>query len=175
VLASFKALADGAVELWVTNDTLAPIAETVTVRLGTFGGEPIWEEGCPVAVPANSSRPVRRWNAAQVAATPDRYLAVRSPTDRFPANRHFFAPIKDLRRAPVAPATAVIPVNDHELRVEVTAPPDGYAFFVHVRVPDHTTRFSDNYFDLEPGERRAIVVTNEERPLAPEAVSVGWR
>jgi beta-mannosidase len=36
ILASFKQLVDGAVELWITNDTLAEVAENVTVRLGTL-------------------------------------------------------------------------------------------------------------------------------------------
>jgi hypothetical protein len=44
---------------------------------------------------------------------------------------------------------------------------------VHLITPDETTRFSDNYFDLEPGESRTIAVANEQGNLAPE--TVGWR
>jgi Ig-fold domain len=42
-------------------------------------------------------------------------------------------------------------------------------------VSDEAARFSDNYFDLEPGESRAIVVSSERGSLAPESVSVGWQ
>ena len=37
------------------------------------------------------------------------------------------------------------------------------------------TRFSDNYFDLKPGEERTISVTNPRASLRPEAVEVRWR
>jgi hypothetical protein len=51
----------------------------------------------------------------------------------------------------------------------------GYAYFVHLSVPDEVARLSDNYFDLEPGERRTVVVTSELGSLTPEMVTVGWR
>ena len=50
-----------------------------------------------------------------------------------------------------------------------------YAYFVHLEVPDEFTGFSDNYFDLEPGEERTIIVTNNARALSAENVKVGWR
>jgi len=121
VLASFKALADDEVELWITNDTLSEVEDSVTVRLGTFDGGTLWEESKSIRVAANSSQAVWRWEADQVAAQPDRYLSVRSAGDAFPFNRHFFAPIKDLQRAPAQPEVSITPVNDHELHVNVRA------------------------------------------------------
>jgi hypothetical protein len=50
-----------------------------------------------------------------------------------------------------------------------------YAYFVHLEVPDEATSFSDNYFDLEPGEERTVIVTNNVRALSAENVKVGWR
>jgi beta-mannosidase len=44
ILGSFKVLEAGAVELWITNDTLSRVEDYVTARLGTFAGEPLWEE-----------------------------------------------------------------------------------------------------------------------------------
>jgi hypothetical protein len=55
----------------------------------------------------------------------------------------------DLRRTPVRPEATVTSGGDHELQVHLRAP-GGYAYFVHLSVPDEATRFSDNYFDLEP-------------------------
>ena len=173
VLASFKALPDGSVELWLTNDTLSAVEETIAVRLGTFAGETIWAEEIAVAVPANSSRPVRHWSAEQLAAAADRYLVVRAATERFPPNRHFFAAIKDLQRDLLPPAMQVTPVSDGELRVELTAAATAYAFFVHLTMPQEAAQFSDNYFDLEPGERRTVTVTNPLGPLAASDVMLG--
>ena len=39
VLASFKALPDGGLELWLTNDRLQPIEDTLEVLLQRFDGE----------------------------------------------------------------------------------------------------------------------------------------
>ena len=44
VLASFKPLDDGGLELWITNDLLQPVTDTVTVRLATFNGETLLED-----------------------------------------------------------------------------------------------------------------------------------
>lgn len=173
VLASFKALSDGSVELWLTNDTLSEVEDNVTVRLGTFGGETIWEENLQTYVPANSSRPVARWTADRVSGAPDRYLSLSSAGDHFPSNRHFFAAIKDLRRDPVEPDVDITQLGEHELRVRLEA--SAYAYFVHLEVADEATCFSDNYFDLKSGEERTISVTNPRAPLRPEAVEVRWR
>ena len=173
ILASFKALADGGVELWITNDTLGEVEENVAVRLRTFTGDTLWEESLPIRVGANSSRPVRRWEREEVRGDPDLYLSVRSEEALFPSNRHFFAAIKDLRRTPAQPEATITSVGDHELQVHLRA--SEYAYFVHLTVPDETVCFSDNYFDLEPGERRTIVATNEQSNLVPETMTVGWR
>ena len=43
---------------------------------------------------------------------------------------------------------------------------------MHLTVPDETTLYSDNYFDLVPGERHTVTVTNRERELRPETVTL---
>jgi beta-mannosidase len=143
------------------------------VRLGTFEGEKIWEENLRARAPANSSLPVARWDADRVSGAPDRFLSVGSDRGRFPPNRHFFAAIKDLLRAPVEPSVDITQTAENELRVRLEAP--AYAYFVHLEVPDEATRFSDNYLDLEPGHQRTISVTNLKKPLSPESVEVRWR
>jgi beta-mannosidase len=98
---------------------------------------------------------------------------VSSDHGRFPSNRHFFAAIKDLRRDSVEPAVDITQTGEHELQVRLEAP--AYAYFVHLEVPDEATRFSDNYFDLEPGQERTISVTNDKRALKAENIKVRWR
>ncbi len=63
--------------------------------------------------------------------------------------------------------------GDHELTVDLRAP--AYLYYVHLIVPDEHTQFSDNYFDLAPGETRTVVVTNPRRALTPDTVSIRWR
>ncbi|MFN8634307.1 MAG: glycoside hydrolase family 2 protein [Chloroflexota bacterium] len=175
VLASFKSGDDGGVELWVTNDTDRAVEETATVKMGQFDGVPLWGEPVPIRVPAHTSQRVGRWDAERLEAGPERYLVVRSSADRFPTNRHFFAPIKDLKRTAAAPEMTVTAHGDGELQVTLQAPPNSYLLLVHLLVPDEATRFSDNYLDLEPGEIRTVIVTNDQHPLQPEMVTLGWR
>jgi beta-mannosidase len=90
MLASFKAIPEGGVELWITNDTLSEVEDEVVVRLATFAGEVIWEKDFHIRVAANDSRPVRRWPRDRVQGRPDLYLSVRSAGQLFAPNRHFF-------------------------------------------------------------------------------------
>ncbi|MFC1960831.1 glycoside hydrolase family 2 protein [Chloroflexota bacterium] len=173
VLASFKALDDGGLELWITNDTLAALADTVTVRMAAFSGDMGREETLDIEVPANSSQCVASWEAGQIEAAPNRYASVRSAADLFPWNRHFCAAIKDWEHESTAPAVRITQVSESELAVELTA--EAYVYFVKLEVADENTAFSDNYFDLEPGETRTITVTNAVIALTPDMLTVGNR
>jgi hypothetical protein len=63
--------------------------------------------------------------------------------------------------------------GEHEFHVHLHAVT--YTYFLHLLVPDERTHFTDNYFDLEAGEKRTIILTNQSIPLTPDMVSVGWR
>lgn len=173
VLASFKDLGEAGVELWIVNDTLDAIEDSVRVVLGSFDGAVVWEESRTISIPPNTSLLVAEWAADEVRAGPDRYLAVRSAGNVFPANRLFFVPIKDLDRSRPEVTMAIRSLDDHTLVAELTA--DRYAYFVHLSVPHEATIYSDNYFDLTPGEIRAVTVSNRAMPLAAQMVRLDWR
>jgi beta-mannosidase len=175
VLASFKALSGEGLELWITNDSLSPVQETISVKLGTFSGRNVWTEDIPVDVLASSSQVVQCWDSDRAASSADRYLIARSASETFPVNRHFFAPIKDLQRI-VSPATMTVRTSDSSsLVAHVSAPPDSYAFFVHLSSPVTGVRYSDNFFDLEPGEKRSVTVTSSGESLKPSNLSIASR
>ena len=68
----------------------------------------------------------------------------------------------------------VDPVDAHELSVSLRAPANGYVFFAHLTSPSESAHFSDNYFDLEPGENRRVRVTDPAHELPPGTLSLGW-
>ena len=173
VLASFKVDAVGAVELWITNDAPEAIRDTARVRLGQFAGPALHEEDVAVDVAPHVSQCVSRWEAGELSGRNERYLNVRSTDGVFPANRHFFAAVRELGRAPEAVQHDVEAVDDEQLVVRLRAA--AYAYFVHVAVPDERVRYSDNYIDLEPGEERTITLTAPAGVLRPEHVSVRSR
>ena len=173
VLASFKALPDGVLELWLTSDRLEPIADTLEVALQRFDGEVLLRQQLQVALPANSSRSVARWSAEELPGGADRLVAVRSAAGIFPANRHFFVPLKDLQRA--RPAVTASVAQRDERTLDITLRTDGHAHFVHLLALGAGLRYSDNYIDLLPGEERTLTVSAEERALTPEQIQVHWR
>lgn len=173
VLASFRIGEDGGVELWVTNNTLRAVKDTAVVQLGAFAGELVWRQQVPVSVPANTSTVVRTWGSGQVHGGRDRYIAVRSAENTFPQNRAFFSAIKDLDRqvGVVDMATAAVDANTVEVRLAAR----NFAYFVHLAVPLAHTTYSDNYFDLLPGEERRLTIWNPVTALSPEMITVRWR
>lgn len=173
VLASFKALAEGGVELWITNDMQLEIKDTIAIRLGTFDGSKIWEENLSVTIAANTSQIIRCWDANVTGAASDRYLSVKSTNETFPFNRLFFVPIKNLSRITAQPEVTITQLSEHELRVTLRA--FSYVLFAHIMVSDEATYFSDNYFDLQPGDCRTLIITNPIHRLSPQSICVGWR
>lgn len=103
----------------------------------------------------------------------DRFLSVRSEGNVCSTNRHFFVMVKDLEREPPPVTTAIEAVSPHELRVEMRA--DRFSYVMHLNVPHPGTVFSDNYFDLEPGESKTVLLRNGETRLAPQDVRIGYR
>jgi beta-mannosidase len=171
VLASFREEENGQVSLWITSDCLDDFEDTITVRWASFTGKIFWEKQIQVNVPANSSVEIERFDPQPGLG--DRYLAVRSAGERFPANRHFAVAIKDLQREPVKPAVTVQAAAEGALEVSISAP--AYVYFFHLTHPSEFTRYSDNYFDLEPGETRTIKIWNEKGPLKAEEVEFSYR
>jgi beta-mannosidase len=174
VLASFKASADGALELWVTNDTLADIRDTASVRLATFAGQVESEATRELHVPAGASCAVWCWAPGELPLAADRYVSVRSSSGLFDSNRQFFTAIKDLVRLPSAPDMQVAVAGPGQVRMTLRAPSDRYVYFAHLTSPSESTRFSDNYFDLEPAESRDVLVTNPTHDLDPASLGLGW-
>ncbi|NYT40314.1 glycoside hydrolase family 2 protein [Sphingomonas sp. R-74633] len=154
VLASFRIDGDSA-ELWVTNDTLAPVRDTATIALARLAGGTEWEEQVPLDVAPNSSICV--W-PGPVALSAEHVLTVRSAGGTFPANRALLAPVKDLALAPDPGLEVTHEQVGEGLALTLTA--ERYALAVHLRSDDPALRFEDNHFDLAGGEQRTILVTH---------------
>jgi beta-mannosidase len=100
-------------------------------------------------------------------------LAVRSSSGLFPDNRHFFVEVKNLERPKPNLKVAINEKDNGKYEVRVVT--DTYAYFVKLVVPVEGTRFSDNYFDLFPGQQRVIEVWNEAgRRLEENDIAVSY-
>ena len=169
VLGSFKTLDDDTIELWVTNDTRNPVELDATLTMMTFDGVTLWQETIAGTVPPTASCAVWRSSPGHPDAAPDRVLTVRS--SQFADNRLFFAPLKTLPFAATEPSMDVRAADDGALSVTLTG--TGYHHFVHLLATDARTTFSDNYFDLQPGETRTVRVAAAGTALTPASITLG--
>jgi beta-mannosidase len=172
VMASFKAEADGSVSLWLVNDTLSEVTDTIAWGQGTFDGQKLHEEELEITVPANSVSRIAHIPASALSSGDPacRYLYVRSARGLFPDNRHFFVDIKGLKRPPANLRVEKAATDDG---VEVRVASDVYAYFVKLTVSIEGTRFSDNYFDFFPGQVKVVKVWNSlGQRLSPDDVAV---
>jgi beta-mannosidase len=172
VMASFKREDDGGYSLWIVNDTLEAVTDEVIWGVCTFEGT-IWHrERVHVNVPANSSCRITRVAGDQLPGDPRRtFLFVRSSSGCFPDNREFRVEVKDLVRP--HPSLTVGMSQDESGRIIVRVSSDVYAYFVKLIVPIEGTRFSDNYFDIFPGEERVVQVWNiAGRAISPAEIEV---
>lgn len=155
VLASFKTAADGALELWISNDTRAPVQGEVTISLEGFDG--VVHERWTVAYAAPAGAHAKPWRASP-AATPDRVLRAVCDASAFESARHLFKPIRDLALIEGLPRARVSRLGPRALRVELST--STYLPFVHLTSARPDLRYSDNHFDLWPQTTRTIEVTS---------------
>lgn len=153
VLASFRIDGDAA-ELWITNDTLAPLSDTAVIALAWLSGGSAWEERVAFEVPANGSACVWR---GTVAPSAGQVLTVRGP---FPPNRALLAPVKDLALAPDPCLKIACEPAGEALRFTLSAA--HYILAVQLRSDDPALRFDDNHFDLAGGEARTVLVSRSD-------------
>jgi len=161
VLGSFKAMDDGAVELWITNDTAGAKDIEADLSLMTFSGEVVWRDQLRAVAPAGSSVVAWRGRVAPADAAPGRVLLVRSA--QFPANRLLFAPFKDLPLGAGEPQMHIQANGDGSLAVTLTG--SVYHHFIHLVSDLSGVIFSDNYFDLHHGETRTVRAVKPGRML----------
>jgi len=172
VMASFKALDTGEVELWVTNDTLSPLAVDAKVELSQFSGALVWSEDVLADIPANSS--VQVWTG-KPEGTPDRVLTVHA--DQFARNRHFFAAIKELELGKDCLQSSISVVDSNTLSVVLLGL--GYVYCILILCSEPDVEFSDNYFDMLFGETRTITIRSRSASLDAEKLTIsvlteGW-
>ena len=168
VMASFKSAADGAIELWISNDTRAPVRGEVTISFEGFDGAQ--SQTWIVAYDAPAGGHATPWRA-ELPSAPDRVLRATCAAKTFEPARHLFAPIKDLKLIDGRPQARVSRLGPCALRVELSAAV--WLPFVHLASARPDLRYSDNHFDLAPGEIRTIEITSAA-PFGAIDLGVSW-
>lgn len=149
--------------IYLVNDYLEEkTGMTLELQWTGFSGKKLKTLRLPVALPANSSAVVYEEPVSRVLNEVQRresYLVVRlvdSQGNVQAGDVYFFNKTKDLN----LPQPAIrFSLKEAAGSYELTLKSDKLAKDVFVEIPVHGTRFTDNFFDLLPGETKKIRVT----------------
>ena len=157
---------NGNLNVYLLSDKLEDSAGmTLEMRLMDFNGRKLQQESVKVEAPANSSvkvfgKPLDEWADEGQRKECNLLLSLKDRQGREIARDiHYFVPTKDLN-LPRAVVKSKLKVSDG--RCEVTLSSSKLAKDVFVQIPYQGARFTDNFFDLLPGETRMIVITSPE-------------
>ncbi|RRJ63659.1 glycoside hydrolase family 2 protein [Paenibacillus oralis] len=156
-------------QVWVVNDTLEPLRGTVELTVHALnGGTAVYRAAFAADIPPQSAVRIGAVEeaAALRGAGPEEVTAVLTASGfAAPANRYYLRDPKDLR----LPETELdVRVDEAAQAVTVTAAGPGAARFVKLELPLGRVRYSDNYFDLLPGESRTVHIWH------PEGLTLPW-
>lgn len=149
---------------WITNDTLLPFSGTLRVARRSVNGTIVWRRTWKVGVQSNRSDCVRQIVPALLRdldpSTEYLSACLERNGEIISENRLFFAEPKHMVLSGTA-LRAVVKDRKH-LVVEVTS--KRLARAVRLEAAGGEAVFADNYFDLEPGEKRRIRVVSGASP-----------
>ncbi|HKI88418.1 MAG TPA: glycoside hydrolase family 2 protein [Draconibacterium sp.] len=138
----------------IVSDRLEKVNAELNLKLMDFDGQVIWEENSLVEIPANSSDDyfdVNYWeflykkNLQKLVFT----AVLKEKGEVISKNYYYFRPYKELKVPTPNLEYAVVKVDngfDIELKV------DKLAKNIYLQIDDEQGFFSDNFFDLLPGE-----------------------
>lgn len=143
----------------IVSDRLQVGQGTLALRMVSLTGKPVWQKEMAVEIPANRSNLAIRLDLGNLRADRRQLVLLaelRENGQALARNLHYF----------VVPKELALPAPG--LQWQVAEIPDGYAITftarnlaknVYVRAKQGTGQFSDNFFDLLPGETKTIVYT----------------
>ncbi|WP_405131986.1 glycoside hydrolase family 2 protein [Paenibacillus sp. FSL H8-0317] len=152
--------------LWVVNDTCDVLKGELRLNVYALNGEKIYSSSHAVEVTSQSSRCIAELTEVEVLqGRRAEEVMVELVSEGFaaPSNRYFLRDPKDVT---LPESQLSVHVNEEEQSVTVTGS-GAIARLVKLELPLGRVRFSDNYFDLLPGESRTVRLRHPEQSSLP--------
>lgn len=152
--------------VYLISDRLDDVSDlTLDIRLMDFSGKTLLQKKIKTVAPANNSIKIHSIPVDEIADETMRRKCLLLLTlkdgkgDEIARETYFFERTKDLE----LPQTFVrhkIHIADGSCEVTLSSPK--LAKDVFIQIPYQGARFSDNFFDILPGETRKIIITSPE-------------
>lgn len=150
--------------IYVMSDKLEADKDvTLQLRVMDFNGKVLDKKNIPGEVPANASTLYYKEAWANLAASPRNTFLLMTLKNKkgevLSQETYYFNYAKDLD----LPATGIsYKVKPMDGKYEVTLSARQLARDVFVEIPVQGARFTDNFFDLLPGQTKKIIITSEQ-------------
>lgn len=151
------------IELLITSDLLTELLVQTEYRVQTFDGKLLMDGKVNSVLPANRVMKVAEVDITEIkdSFVPEEtylYAKVTANGEVLSENRYFFAPYGKLALRKANVEMQVEAISEEESEITVKA--DTFVWMLHFATPDGV-EFSDNDFDLLPGEKKRITVLKE--------------
>lgn len=148
--------------VYIVSDRLKPVKGTLDIRIIDLKGNVVFEKKSNVTVPANTSKSLfnapiasvlgnKEWNEVVVNAK----FTENGKEGKIYTNNYFLTRFKDIDFPKTSIQTSTVVSGDG---FDVTLSSDSFARGVFLSIDGIDNFFSDNYFDLLPGEPTIIHV-----------------
>ena len=150
---------------YIMSDRLTDEELTLNLELMDFNGKVYRKQKVDGLLPANTSKlfyqePVEQALAGRDSATTFMHMVVKSKKGEVLSDEiYYFAHPKDQ----LLPKTPLLwQVKQKKGYCEVTVKADKLARDIFIEVPVQGVRFSDNFFDLLPGQKKKVIITSPD-------------
>lgn len=150
---------------YIMSDRLTDEELTLNLELMDFNGKVYHKQKVDGLLPANTSKlfyqePVEQALAGRDSATTFMHMVVKSKKGEVLSDEiYYFAHPKD-QLLPKTPLQWQ--VKQKKGYCEVTVKADKLARDIFIEVPVQGVRFSDNFFDLLPGQKKKVIITSPD-------------
>ena len=150
-------------KIFIVSDKLQPADAKLIINLKDFYGNSLWSIDKSVTVLPNTSQLYYEINIDQIVKEKEKLKTLLQVTlaqngNIISENIKFFSKIKDIK-LPVPTIKSTINEKDYSFEVDLTT--DKLAKNIYLCIAEADGFFSDNYFDLLPGEVKKVTYSGE--------------
>ncbi|MCM3781505.1 glycoside hydrolase family 2 protein [Neobacillus mesonae] len=152
--------------IWIVNDLNKRVSGEVDLKVYTFDGEEVFSASFDAEAEPISSKMCAELSEADVlqGRGPEEVIVeLSSRSIDSPVNRYYLRDPKDLA---LQETQLIVHVDECTSEVAITAL-NHLARFVKLDLPLGNVKFSDNYFDLLPGEQRVVTISHRHGEPLP--------